>query len=202
MKKGLKSVSWRSGMCLVLSGALPDSTFFQTSGVLMSAKDQRSAIDFELNNHLINIPADKQLQFVQQPLDDSTSALNVCVFPGSSVETLIHSLNSQKMKIDEFVYPLLALRKGDPPVYLPDLDPDFYFADGSWIPVDSTVENVFSAWETGLKEYFDFQENPGFSMQEYLPCLLIGRFIVSGEMDRSRKEIRLIPSSLRISRYR
>lgn len=168
----------------------------------MSAKDQRNALDFELSNHLIHIPVNKQLQFVQEPLDETTVSLNVCVCPDAGFETLVRSLKHQKIKADEFLYPLLPLRKEDPPVYLPELDPDFYFTADSWTPAIPGSLPDLALWQSCLAPYFELDGVENFSLQEYLPCMLIARFIISGEMDRSCKEVRLLPSFLRISRYR
>lgn len=203
-KQVLRETSYSRVCPLILAGALKGGTFFRCTSVRLAAKAMRNALEFELPQRLLQDTTNFELEFVTRPeaAEGETIPVNVYAFPATDKERLAAMLTQSIGKADYFVYPLLALRESDGPVFLPELEPDFYFADGGWHPLADLPPEWLSFWEKELREHFVLPGDPGFRLSEWLGCLLCARLASSPDVKHTFSGLNVLPKQLRPSRLR
>ncbi len=186
---------------LYLTGALNGGIFFRFASIELSPKARREALGFELPQRLPVVPDDCHFQFFANDADaEGNVPVNVYAIPGVSLELPAAMLTQAGGKADEFLYPLLAIREGDPAMDLPRIDPDFGFADGEWRQSPKNPNS--EAWAAIFRSEFQFPAEGNFRSEEFMECLLAARLIVTPTFRQQEKALALLPSTLRPRRFR
>lgn len=202
-KQVLRETSYSRVCPLILAGALKGGTFFRCNSVRLAPKAMRNALEFELPQRLLQDTANFELEFVtRSDMEGETVPVNVYAFPATDKERLAAMLTQSIGKADYFVYPLLALRESDGPVYLPDVESDFYFSEGGWHPLANLPPEWFSFWEKEMREHFVLPDDPGFRLSEWLGCLLCARLAAASDVKHTFAGLNVLPKQLRPSRLR
>ena len=186
---------------LFLTGALAGGFFFRFSSIELSPRARREALLMELPQRLPVVPENCRFQFfAEKAAPDGGVPVNVYAVPGDALEYLAAMLTQSGGRADEFLYPLLAVRGGDPPVDLSRIDPDFGFAEGEWRPIAANPD--LTVWEEEFKAGFLFPEDGGLRVGEYFECLLAARLVVSPSFRQQERALAFLPSQLRPKRLR
>lgn len=202
-KQVLRETSYSRVCPLILSGALKGGTFFRCAGVRLAPKAMRGALEFELPQRLLQDTANFELEFVALSGGEGENIpINVYAFPATDKERLAAMLTQSIGKADYFVYPLLALRESDGPVYLPGIESDFYFSEGGWHPVAELPPDWLSFWEKEMRGSFLLPEEPEFKLSEWLGCLLCARLAAAADVKHTFAGLNVLPRQLRPSRLR
>lgn len=201
-KKIVKELDFGSTVPMFVGGTFPGVTFFRTLSVAMDTQSRRSAIEMELGRHLISQVPDHELQFIPlEQREDGQVPVNVCVVPEAMFPLLASAFSGCSRRADNFIYPLLALKENDPPVYLPELEKSFEFSNGQWRSVQYAVkQESVSAWESIFNEIFIIPD--GMDISAFTSVLLIARVVSRDDFSSLREGIRVLPDQLRPVRFR
>ena len=206
-KTVLKAIERRDGV-LILTGALPDGVFFQFKSTELPPREQRGAVELELSRHLMNVPEDRVFQFASTvPGDDLQVTVGVYLFQDNSLNRISARMTQSSCRADGFVYPFIALEPGDPELYLPEIEPEFCFANGSWHPVndrDEAIRKTGELWQDIFNRILSYPENgkDGFDFDKMLPLLMAAKMVISGSFMRNRTALAVLPEKLRPVRFR
>ncbi len=202
-KQVLHKVGYSRVCPLMISGALKGGTFFRCGSVRLPPKAMRDALEFELPQRLLQqTTGNYELEFVELAGEGENVQVNVYTFPATDLENLAAMITQSGRKADYFIYPLLALRESDGPVFLPEAEPDFYFADGEWHSAEELPTDWFSFWDKTLRREFILPEDYGFNPAEWLGCLLTARLAVADDTRHTFGGLNILPKQLRPSRLR
>lgn len=202
-RKLLHQTGYSKDTPLIVSCAMKDGVFFRCNSVRLAADAMRNALEFELPRRLLHEPEDCVIQFL--PLSGESSEgvpVNVYAFPGTSMPRLAAVITQSIRKADFYLYPLIALQEKDGPIYLPELEQDFYFDQAEWRPIRNLNGDAWLIpWEAEFKKLFQL---PGgdFRIKEYLACLLLARLVASAEFHEKQGGLNILPKQLRPSRLR
>lgn len=203
-RKILHAVGYGKDTLLIVSCSMKDGVFFRCTSVRLPVNAMRSALEFELPRRLLHEPEDCVIQFLSLPSDNEEGIpVNVYAFPGAGMPRLAAVITQSARKADFFLYPLIALQEKDGPLYLPELEPDFYFDKNEWRPVKNlTDEKWLDYWEKEFKDHFQLPGGKPFQIKEYLACLLIARLAGSAGFHEHQGGLNILPRQLRPSRLR
>ena len=186
---------------LFLTGALSKGIFFRFESIELTPRARREALEMELSQRVLAIPENHRFQFFAGAADaEGNVPVNVYVIPGSSLEHPAAMLTQAGGRADEFLYPLLAWREGDPAVDLPRLDPEFGFAGGEWRP--SPEQPDYAPWSELFLREFKLPEDGVFRVGDYFECLLVARLVVQPGFRQAERGLRLLPDQMRPRRFR
>lgn len=204
LRKALEDNGGQISGCMVLTGAMESGTFFTCPGAPLNVRAQKNALEFELPLHMLQVPQDCVVQFTRFPAEaeGETDRLNVYAFDAVAINHMASFLTMAKVKADEFIYPLLGIKRDDPPVCLPDIESGFCWAHGEWIPYRGNAEECNKQWTAVLEKDFEFPVGKDFSVSDYLACLLVMRLIMSKGFAANEPSVRIMPPKLRPSRCR
>ena len=203
-KSVLKSIRHGDGL-LLLAGAVQDGLFFHFNSVELSAREQRDAVTMELTRHLLQKDELRVTEFTVSAADN-TGMVDVAVycFPEKSLEPVAARMTQSSCRADGFVYPLMAVEPGDPLIYMAELEPEFFFADGCWLPVEDKEElekKTVDLWRPVIGGFLGLPSGE-FDFEAMLPLLLCGRMVISGKLNRPQSVLSVLPEKLRPVRYR
>lgn len=204
-KKIRKELGFGSDCIIFLAGNIgDDGVFYRTVTPLLPPKALKDALTFELPGQLPREVTDEELQFIPAGrLPDKTEcAVNVYVFTPSGLDKVTSLISQSLKKADYLLYPLLGLQLDDPPCYLPDIEPDFFFADGQWHGRDRWDDSMYEPWDKQFRALFELPESLQFSVREYLGCLLTARLAASADFPVKQAGIRILPRKIRPGRLR
>ena len=199
-KQVLHDTGYSKDCPLIVSGALTGGIFFRCTSVKVPPKSMRGALAFELPQRLLADAADHEFEYVARVGEQDEFPVHVYAFPPSGMNSLAAVLTQSIGKADHFIYPLLALRDTDEPLYLPEVEPEFYFGDGEWHPVGNLPENWFEPWRKRMLETFHLP--PELDIREWLGCLLPALLLVRGDAFSAWSGIDILPRELRPNRWR
>lgn len=209
LPEGLKKIRKELGFgreCITfLSGSLhEDGVFFRTSMPNVPVKAMREAILFEMPRMMLRNPENDLIQFTPAGnyQDESEMQVNVYSFPQAGLDSLTAAISQSLKKTDYFLYPLLPLRLTDGPVYLPQIEPDFFFADGQWHDKSKWDDKYYDSWENGFRERFELPDVPDFKIRDFTGCLLIARFVSAADFPKRSTGIGILPSKFRPGRLK
>ena len=204
LRKALEDNGGQISGCMVLTGAMESGTFFTCQGAPLNVRAQKNALEFELPLHMLQVPQDCVLQFTRFPAqaEGETDRLNVYAFDGVAINHLASFLTMAKVKADEFIYPLLGIKRDDPPVCLPEIESGFCWQHGEWVPFRGSAEECNKQWAAVLEKDFEFPVGKEFSVSDYLACLLVMRLIMAKSFAANEPSVRIMPPKLRPSRCR
>ena len=204
LKALLKELGCSGDTLLFLTGELAGSCCFLWDSVAMPFREQRGAVEMELPSAVPVVMEDPLFQFVEYPPDGEGGVkVCVCAFPAASLDQISAMLNRANCKADEFVYPLMGLKPGDPPVRFETVNPGFFFAGGCWKRAEgreALLKEAGEKWRTLMNEPFALPEN--FDVAAFLDILLVARLECSGQFVRERPSLRVLPDAARPLRYR
>ena len=204
LRKALEENGGQISGCMILTGAMESGTFFTCPGAPLNVRAQKSALEFELPLHMLQVPQDCVVQFTRFPAsaEGESDLLNVYAFDSVAINHMASFLTMAKVKADEFIYPLLGINRDDPPVCLPEIESGFCWQHGEWVPYRGSAEECNKQWKTILENNFEFPVGKEFSVSDYLACLLVMRLIMSKGFAANEPSVRIMPPKLRPSRCR
>ena len=204
LRKALEENGGQISGCMILTGAMESGTFFTCPGAPLNVRAQKSALEFELPLHMLQVPQDCVIQFYRTPpkAEGESDNLNVYAFDSVAINHMASFLTMAKVKADEFIYPLLGINHDDPPVCLPEIESGFCWQHGEWVPYRGSAEECNKQWQTVLDNYFEFPVGKEFSISDYLACLLVMRLIMNKGFAANEPSVRVMPPKLRPSRLR
>lgn len=204
LRKALEDNGGQISGCLILTGSVETGTFFTCPGAPLNVHAQKSALEFELPLHMLQVPQDCVVQFARFPAEaeGESDRLNVYAFDSVAINQMASFLTMARVKADEFIYPLLGINHNDPPVCIPEIESGFCWHHGEWIPYRGSAEECNRQWQPILENSFEFPVGKEFSISDYLPCLLVMRFIMSKGFAANESAVRIMPPKLRPSRCR
>ena len=204
LRKALEENGGQIPGCMVLTGAMESGTFFTCPGAPLNVRAQKSALEFELPLHMLQVPQDCVIQFFRNPPknEGESDSLNVYAFDSVAINHMASFLTMARVKADEFIYPLLGIKHDDPPVCLPEIESGFCWQHGEWVPYRGSAEECNKKWQSVLENYFEFPVGKEFSISDYLACLLVMRLIMSKGFAANEPSVRVMPPKLRPSRLR
>ena len=181
-KNVLRCIQSRDGL-IILCGALPDGIFFQFKSAELSVREQRGVVQLELPRHLMNNQSKNRFQFAASlPQSDLQVNVGVYVFQENALNSVVARMTQCSCHADAMIYPLLALEADDPGIYLPEIEKDFAFVNGSWTPVnpaDDSIAEMNSKWVGLFRKSIILPENDSFDPVAMLPLLLCARRALS-----------------------
>ena len=204
LRKALEDNGGQISGCMVLTGAMESGTFFTCPGAPLNVRAQKSALEFELPLHMLQVPSECVVQFSRLPAsaEGESDMLNVYAFDSIAINHMASFLTMAKVKADEFIYPLLGIKRNDPPVCLPEIESGFCWQHGEWTPYRGSAEECNKQWAAVLENDFEFPVGRDFSISDYLACLLVMRLIMSKGFAANEPSVRIMPPKLRPSRCR
>jgi hypothetical protein len=204
LRKALEENGGQISGCMILTGAMESGTFFSCQGAPLNVRAQRSALEFELPLHMLQVPQDCVIQFARFPAKNQGDPdnLNVYAFDSVAINHMASFLTMARVKADEFIYPLLGIKYDDPPVCLPEIESGFCWHHGEWIPYRGSAEECNKQWVSVLENDFEFPAGNEFSVSDYLACLLVMRLVMNKGFSANEPSVRVMPSKLRPSRLR
>ncbi len=190
----------------MLTGAVPDGVFFTFDTVALPPREQREALMMELPRQLLSPQNDPVVQFMPMDSPDSTEmeSLNVCTVERKSLEAMLAPLRRGRLRADELVHPLLMTKPDDPAIYLPGIDPEFFFRDRRFHKVggdDSELIAAEAEWRKNFGKYFS-SDLSSADLRELFPVLLVARGVISGDFRNHRKELQMLPKEVHPVRFR
>ena len=204
-KKIRKELGFGSDCVIFLAGNLgEDGVFYRTQTPDLPPKSMKDALFFELPGQLPREVTDEEIQFnpAGKLPEESECAVNVYAFTPAGLDKVTALISQSLKKIDYLLYPLLPLRLDDPPFYLPEIEPDFFFADGQWHSGAKWDDSMYEPWEKQFHTIFELPPRTEFSAREYAGCLLIARFACSPDFPVRRAGIQILPRKFRPGRLR
>ena len=204
LRKALEDNGGQISGCMILTGAMESGTFFTCPGAPLNVRAQKSALEFELPLHMLQVPQDCVIQFFRNPPknEGESDTLNVYAFDSVAINHMASFLTMAKVKADEYIYPLLGINHDDPPVCLPEIESGFCWQHGEWVPYRGSAEECNKQWRTVLENYFEFPVGKEFSVSDYLACLLVMRLLMRKAFAANEPSVRVMPPKLRPSRLR
>ena len=204
-RKLLHRTGYGKDIPLIVSCAMKEGIIYRCGCARLPANAMRSALEFELPRRLLHEPENGIIQFL--PLNGETEEgvpVNVYAFPGSAMSRLAAIITQSARKADFYLYPLIALREEDGPLYLPELEPDFFFDRGEWHPVAAlpSEDTWLPSWESEFRKQFQLPAGGTFRIRDYLPVLLTARLVSSAEFQEHSGGLNILPAELRPSRLR
>ena len=201
-QKLVKTLNFGNAVPFFVGGSAAGVTFFRTLSVEMDTQSRRSALEMELGRHLVTQAPDHKIQFVPlQARADGAVPVNVCVIPESIFQPLASAFSGCSRRADNFIYPLLALREDDPPLYITELEEKFEFSNGQWRSMQEKhrAENE-TAWKNKFAELFVIPE--AMDTTAFAGVLLMARLIQQDDFNSLRDGIKVLPDQLRPVRFR
>lgn len=190
---------------VVLTGAVPGGVFFSLDTVTLPVREQREALTMELPRRMLKQPDDPVFQFLTVGSGDSDDSgiLNVYAFERKALDTVTAIPERIHLRADELIHPLLPVKPDDPPVYLPGIDPGFFFEKRKFhrFVNDGGAADAAAKWKRIMEREF-VCDVPIGDFEEILPVLIVGRFIAAGDFHRRRKELEVLPHEMHPVRYR
>lgn len=213
LKRTLRLLGYRKGCPIVLGGALADGVFFHYLSTPLPPGAMKNALSFELPQRVLaENPAEWQVQFLvmdypvqaENASSESVNLLpvNAYAFPREGMDELLKILAQSSLKIDYYLYPLLGLQKEDTALYLPDLEPDFFFADGEWHPKEALPSDWKNNWSDSFRRSFVIPETDQFPMEDFFACLLLARTVCSKTFSTEHAGVNVLPTRIRPRRLR
>ena len=179
----------------MISGALKGGTFFRCTGVRLAPKAMRNALEFELPQRLLQDAGNHELEFVELAGDPGSVPVNVYTFPSADLENLAAMITQSVRKADYFIYPLLALRESDGPVFLPE---DSSFQPREWLgclltarlAASDDVRHTFGGLNVLPKQLRPSRLRNQLRLTALLIVLLIANFGwgIAGQLSQHHKE--------------
>ncbi len=200
---------WRDlaggGDLIILTGAFPGGVLFSFETVALAPADQREALFMELPRQMLRPPDDAVVQYLPTGAVDAEGMqrLNVYTCGSKSIVPVLETLRQARLFADEFIHPLLTVGVDDPAVYLPGIDPDFYFSGGKFHRAGSDADRVaaYGEWRKIVDGIFAGVP-ADCAFDEFLPVFLIAKFIASGKFQPYRKAVQLLPDTVHPVRFR
>ena len=205
LRKALEDNGGQISGCMILTGSMESGTFFTCPGSPLNVRAQKSALEFELPLHMLQVPQESVIQFARFQTgtgEEATDLLNVYAFDSVAINHLASLLTIARVKADEFIYPLLGIQHDDPPVCFPEIETGFCWQNGEWTPYHGSAEACNQQWKPILEKSFDFPVGKEFPFYDYMACLLVMRLIMAKSFQHNEPSVRIMPSSLRPSRCR
>lgn len=195
---------------LLIASAIPDgSSFFNCRTADMPTRALASSLVFDAQQQILQLPADFRMQFSTRKTDvPGEIEANVMLFPSGGLAAFFAAFGKNRRRIDEFVYPLLALPElpAGEKVKLPEFSAEFYWQDGSFHPAPERPHDYNAKLlelirkEVTLGEKFSAEAARTYN--RYLTLCLLARFAASPDFRRHRAGLALLPDFLRPRRYR
>lgn len=200
-----KALELKSEHILVISSPLNGGFFFVTKTPALSVRELASALEFDAQQQVLQLPQDFDLQFVSKPAGEGELAVSVYGFPSGALLDWCQALKIRRRRADEFIYPLLALPELPPEekTRLPEFDQLFYWSNNSWHP--ATTETVCNEHLLKLlKEEVVFAPELGDdrSYEEFITVLTLARYASKQEFSKKRAGLTVLPAELRPQRLR
>ncbi len=203
-KKIRKELGFGSDCIIFLAGNIgSDGVFYRTTTPVLPPRAMKEALTFELPGQLPREVTDEKIQFIPAGKipDENELAVNTYAYTPAGLDKVTAVISQSLKKADYLLYPLLTLTLDDPPCFLPEIELDFFFADGQWHDRTRWDDSMYGPWEKRFHEIFELPQ-ADFSVRDYLGCLLVARFAIAPDFSAHRAGIQILPRKLRPGRLR
>ncbi len=205
----LKELEITKGEILIIGSALDGGFFFRTATAPMSVREMSSALIFDAQEQVLQLPQDFRLQFATGS-QASTGEVKVSAygFPAGTLQPLCNALVKRRRRVDAFIYPLLALpeQAENDKILLPELEDDFYWSGNSWHPVSGESDEYNRELLHFLKSNVEFDPKCGSDTdalyRKFITPVMLGYFAESPNFRKQQAGLAVLPSFLRPQRYR
>ena len=192
-------------MMLLIGAAFTGSVFFQCRMPKMSPRELASALQFEVPQQVLKLPAEWSIQFtVNSSGEDDMSNVGVLVIPREELNKLSDLLHEARLKVGECISPFLTLPDlpAGSKIFLPLFESGFYWENGLFHPANSEIDYNAEVVEL-FKKDFDFaNECCAENIQKFLPELLIARFVFAPGFKNKKFGLNLLPKQLLVQPLR
>ncbi len=202
----IKKLELKSEHILIISSPLAGGFFFTARTPELAVRELASTLEFDAQQQVLQLPRDFRLQFVSKPATEAELEVSVYGFPAGALQNLCRILTIWKRRADAFIYPLLALPELPPEekTLLPELDPAFYWQDGSWRPTsvpDHTLynENLLKLIKEEI--IFEPEVKEKSNYEDFITVLALLRYGANNEF-RQQPGLAVLPAALRPQRLR
>ncbi|MDD3154007.1 MAG: hypothetical protein PHS41_04010 [Victivallaceae bacterium] len=200
---------------IFVTGALEGGCFFQMELPELRPRETKEAIELELPRRMLAPPLAPLLEFAPvtvgsgsdadcptQNAEEHTGSIcyNVYAAEAKSFDRYVSFFSLNRLKIDLFLYPLMAMgAKNAPGITLPHLTPGYHFVAGAWEPGETPTQ-----WhEDNFRKTLELPPEEKFSTNEYFEALLTAQYLITPESHNASNRFRaIVPESLRPRRLR
>lgn len=199
---------------LILCGALKEGFFFRTRLPELPVKSIRGALSLELPRRMFAArDGERVIAFSVFPVSEEEDGsgngtekkltVNAYTLPAESLEELSSILLQCGRKADAYIYPFLAHQESDPPLYLADVEENYYFEADNW-QVANTEKNDPAGSNMEWKKIFKglFKLPDDFPVEDFFSLLLCARFALLPAFPASEAGLDILPAKLRPSRLK
>ncbi len=194
---------------LIIGSALDGGFFFRTRAPEMSSKEMASALIFDAQEQVLQLPADFRLQFTTGAVSAAEEQeVSVYGFPAGALLPLCNALAKRRRRVDAFIYPLLALpeQAGADKVLLPELESDFYWSNNSWHPAGSGSVEYNTGLIKFLKNEVTLDPRCGTDtekiLRKFITPIMLGRYAENADFRKQQAGLAVLPPFLRPQRFR
>ena len=215
LQQAMAALNAQSSSRIVLVDQIKRSSVFEMHMPILSHEEIKHAIEFELVKHT-PLPASEIVWGArtvprisdkddEASKDDSNNALQrvrVCFMERSSWIKFLSELQVRQINIDVYLNPFMTV---DPfaagnNIFLPMIDDHHVFTAGEnglrqMVNVIAKVD--VNDFQSELVGNFEWQDSTEVKTDEFIPCMLAARYVLSGEYDNYEKKLALkLPASL------
>ncbi len=205
----LKELDVTKGQILIIGSALDGGFFFRTTASPMSVRELSSALVFDAQEQVLQLPQDFRLQFAIGS-QTATGEVNIAAygFPAGTLQPLCNALAKRRRRVDAFIYPLLALpeKLENDKILLPELEEDFYWSGSSWHPIAGGQDEYNRELLHFLKSNVEFDPkcgpDPDALYRNFITPVMLGYFAENPNFRKQQAGLAVLPAFLRPQRYR
>lgn len=210
IQQAMTTLNAQNSSRIVLVDQIKRSSVFEMHMPVLSHEEIKHAIEFELVKHTPLPPSEIVWGARTVPENDSNKGdsgntlqrVRVCFMEQSSWIKFISELQVRQISIDVYLNPFMTV---DPfaagnNVFLPMIDDHHVFNAGEnglrqMVNVIGKIEG--NDFQLELISNFESQNSAEIKTDEFIPCMLAARYVLSGEYDNYEKKLALkLPASL------
>ena len=193
---------------IIVAAALPGGTFFRMTTVKMPPRELAGALDFELGEHVLQLPDPYRMQFTSEPHPDPELVYaNVSVLPTSAFEPIAAAFSATRNTLDDFLHPLLALdaQTAEEGIYLPDIEPEYYFQKQTFhenneepaVCFDRINQRLLDKYHNCVEVSERCRVEGRSFFFDYFTAVFVGNYVLNGAWHTQHLGLNIVPKLLR-----
>jgi Tfp pilus assembly protein PilN len=194
---------------LILSHSPNGGFFFSSVTAKMSTAELSSSLVFDAQQQILQMPEDFRMQFSTRKTDNPDELrAGVFVYPTGTLTELFGAVGKRRFRVDEFIYPLLALPvlPPDARVRLPELDGEFYWQGDSFHPTLDRHLPYNRELIATLKKEISFSSRFGKDTdplyENFVTVLMLAAYAADPDFRHQRHGLAVVPEFMRPRRFR